>query len=315
MVGYGLRWMSTPATGRHALRSPRWAGVAGAAGVVTLAVGVVAASNPVAVGAGVTTTTARPAATTVAPTTTTTTLPPLPPPADEASDPVRTLLPRIVAVAEVLQTPTERQPVVATTLTEGGNTVAIRATPGTLCAVVAVSAPVMAAGRWERDGEPVASAPSARRDPPGYGDCITAEDVGELEEGAYQYLAIGPTGATSAVATVVVGVPLVAVWLLNDGDRPVCLVQASPQESDFYEAYRADSELLPGEALAIRMAAVEQDVRVFGCPPDDVERGFELTPQAGVYVELFGGEEPEESTPSAPGGAATSTTSRPTTTG
>ena len=68
------------------------------------------------------------------------------------------------------------------------------------------------------------------------------------------------------MATLVVGVPSVAVWLLNDGEQPVCLVQASPLDADFYEAYQADSELLPGEALAIRLAAVEHDVRVYRLP-------------------------------------------------
>ena len=97
-----------------------------------------------------------------------------------------------------------------------------------------------------------------------------------FDEGAYQYLAIGPTGATSAVATVVVGVPSVAVWLLNDGDRAGVPRPGVTAGGRLLRGYRADSELLPGEALAIRMAAVEQDVRVFGCPPDDVERGFDL---------------------------------------
>jgi hypothetical protein len=257
-----------------------------------------------AVWAGATTTTV--AATTTRP-------PSLPPPADEASDAVRTLLPSIVAVDEELTSVAERQPVVAEALTEGSTTVAVEATPGTLCAAVPVSAPVMAAGRWERDGEPVASAELTRRDPPGYGDCITGDDIGEIDDGVYQYIAVGETGATSAVATLVVGVPSVAVWLLNDGDQPVCLVQASPFDADFYEAYQADSELLPGEALAIRLAAVDHDVRVFGCPPDDVVRSFDVVPQAGVYVELFGGEEPGNSTLS-PGGSTSSTTIRPTTT-
>ncbi len=226
---------------------------------------------------------------------------------------MRTLLPSIVAVDEELTSAAERQPVVAAALTEGRNTVAVEATPGTLCAAVPVSAPVMAAGRWERDGEPVASAELTRRDPPGYGDCITGDDVGEIDDGVYQYIAVGETGATSAVATLVVGVPSIAVWLLNDGEQPVCLVQASPLDADFYEAYQADSELLPGEAMAIRLAAVEHDVRVYGCPPDDVVRSFDVVPQAGVYVELFGGEEPGDSPPS-PGGSTSSTTIRPTTT-
>ena len=211
---------------------------------------------------------------------------------------MRTLVPSIVAVDErARHSAAERQPVVAAALTEGSNSVAVEATPGTLCAVVPVAAPLMAAGRWERDGEPVASAELTRRDPPGYGDCISADDVGDFDDGVYQYVAVGETGATSAAATLVVGVPSVAVWLLNNGDEPVCLVQASPPDADFYEAYQADSELLPGEALAIRVAAVDHDVRVYGCPPDDVVRSFDLVPQAGVYVDLFGGEEPAESTP------------------
>ncbi len=195
----------------------------------------------------------------------------------------------------------------AAALTEGRTAVAVEATPGTLCAVVPVAAPVMAAGRWELDGEEVASAELTRRDPPGFGDCITADDVGDFDDGVYQYVAIGESGATSAVATLVVGVPSIAVWLLNNGDEPVCLVQASPLDADFYEAYQPDSELLPGEAVAIRVAAVDQDVRVYGCPADDVVRSFDLVPQAGVYVELFESDEPGESTPSS-GGSPTSTT-------
>jgi hypothetical protein len=272
-----------------------------------------AASGESTVGAGATTTaaptTARPT-TTVA--TTTTTPPSLPPPADEASDPVRALVPSIIAVEEQLETVAERQPVVADALTESSNAVAVESPARTLCAVVPVGAPLMAGGRWERNGDTLASASITRRDPPGFGDCISADEAGGFDDGVYQYLAIGETGATSAVATVVLGVPSVAVWLLNSGDEPVCLVQLSPFDADFYESHQPDSDLLAGEALAIRVAAVEHDVRVFGCPPDDVERSFDLMPEAGVYVDLFPGEEPAESTPGDP---ATSTTVRPTTTG
>jgi hypothetical protein len=103
--------------------------------------------------------------------------------------------------------------------------------------------------------------------------------------------------------------------LLNNGDQPVCLVQASPDDADFYESFDvAEPPIALGQALAIRVAAVEQNVRVFGCPADDVLRSFDLEPEFGVYVELFG--EPSASAPpQAPGGAATSTTTRPTTTG
>ncbi len=273
---------------------------------------VTAAAGESAVRAGATTaapTTTRPTTTVAAPTTTP---PSLPPPADEASDPVRALVPNIVAAEDELATVAERQPVVAGALTEASNAIAVETPARTLCAVVPVGAPLMAAGRWERDGETLATADLTRRDPPGYGDCVSTDEPGGFADGVYQYLAIGQTGTTSAVATIVLGVPSVAVWLLNNGDQPVCLVQTSPHDADFYESHQSDSDLLPGEALAVRLADVAHDVRVFGCPSDDVERSFDLEPQAGVYVDLFSGEEPAESTPGDP---ATSTTVRPTTTG
>jgi hypothetical protein len=195
---------------------------------------VAVASGESAVRAGATTTSAP---TTTRPTTTveatTTTPPSLPPPADEASDPVRALIPSIVVAEDELATVAERQPVVAAALTEASNAIAVEIPTGTLCAVVPVSAPLMAAGRWERDGETLATADLTRRDPPGYGDCVSTDEPGGFEDGVYQYLAIGQTGATSAVATVVLGVPTVAVWLLNNGDQPVCLVQTSPHDADF----------------------------------------------------------------------------------
>jgi hypothetical protein len=295
------------------MRIRKRAGVAvSLATVISVAV-VAAASGESAVRAGATTvatpTTARPTTTVAA---TTTTPPSLPPPADEASDPVRALVPSIVAVEDELATVTERQPVVAAALTEASNAIAVETPTRTLCAVVPVGAPLMAAGRWEHDGETLATADLTRRDPPGYGDCVSTDESDGFDDGVYQYLAIGETGATSAAATVVLGAPSVAVWLLNNGDEPACLVQTSPRDADFYESHQSDSELLPGEALAVRLADVAHNVRVFGCPPGDVERSFDLEPEAGVYVDLFTGEEPAESTP---GVTATSTTVRPTTTG
>jgi hypothetical protein len=288
-------------------------GVAATLAIVISVAAVATASGESTVGAGASTTaaptTARPTTTVAA---TTTTPPSLPSPADEASDPVRALVPTIVAVEDELTTVAERQPVVAAALTEASNAVAVETPTRTLCAVVPVAAPLMAAGRWERDGESLATADLTRRDPPGYGDCVATDESGGFEDGVYQYVAIGETGSNSAVATVVLGAATVAVWLLNNGDQPVCLVQTSPHDADFYESHQSDSELLVGEALAVRLADVAHDVRVFGCPPDDVERSFDLEPEPGVYVDLFAGEEPAESTPGDP---ATSTTVRPTTTG
>jgi hypothetical protein len=277
---------------------------------VALAVGSLgAAAAATTTGAPTTTVagTTTAAATTVAPTTVP--LPSLPPPADEASDPVATLVPGIIAL-DAATNGDGRQTAIATALAEQRNAIGIEQAPAAMCAVVTVAAPLTAGGRWELDGEPLESTAAVRRDPPGYGDCLDAEDVGGFDDGAYQYVAVGPTGATSAVATLVVGAPSVVVWLLNDGDQPVCLVQASPEAADLYESFASDSPILPGEALAIRVADVVQDVRVFGCPPDDVLRSFDLDPQFGVYVALVG-DEPG----STAAGTAPSTTVLPTTTG
>ena len=174
VVGYRLPTMNPVPHGR---RSARWVAPVVAAASLVLVGSTLAASSSGLVGAGATTTAA--ATTTASPTTTvaaaTTTPPSLPPPADEASDPVRALVPSIVAVDDELTTAAERQPVVVAALTEATNAVAVPTTPGTLCAVVPVSAPLMAAGRWERNGDTVAESALTRRDPPGYGDCITAD--------------------------------------------------------------------------------------------------------------------------------------------
>jgi hypothetical protein len=303
MVGYVLPDMST-----HGWRS------VGLAAATLVGLTLVAAGTGPRAGAGPTTT--RPPATTpTTATTTTAVVPTLPEPEDAESDPARTLVPRIVAYADPLESESERQAAVGSALSEGSNSVAVEAAPAMLCSIVPVTTPLMASGRWERNGDEFATDELTRRDPPGYGDCVAAGDDERFDDGVYQYLAVGPTGATSAAATVVVGVPSVAVWLLNNGDEPVCLVQASPHAADFYESFQPDSELSPGQALAIRIADIDNDVRVYGCPPDDVLRSFDLSPQFGVYVDLLGGEEPEASTPVAPGGSVTSTTPRPTTTG
>jgi hypothetical protein len=253
------------------------------------------------------------AATTTAPATAIT----LPEPAGEAVDPVRTLVPRIASIPAVLTDAGARRDAIDRALADPNTAVAVEDGPGTLCAVVPVAAPLMADGRWERDGEPIASTGSVRRDPPGFGDCLPNDDGEPFPDGVYQYVAVGATGARSAAATVVIGVGSVAVWLLNNGEEPVCMVHASPTQADFYEAFGISSPLQPGEALAIRVADVDQDVRVFGCPPDDVLRTLRISPEPQTYVDLFDGPDAPDSTtePPASGGTATATspTTRPTT--
>jgi hypothetical protein len=289
----------------------------GLAAATLVGVALVATGAGPRAGAGPTTTvaptTTRPATTTAAQATTTAVLPTLPEPADADSDPVRTLVPSIVAYGERLESEAERQAAVASALNDGTNTVAVEAAPAMLCSIVPVTTPLMASGRWERNGDQFASDEMIRRDPPGYGDCVVAGDDERFDDGVYQYIAVGPTGATSAAATVVVGARPVRVWLLNNGDTAVCLVQASPDQADYYESYQPNRQVRPGEAVAVRLADTATDVRVYGCPPDEVLRSFDLSPQFGVYVDLLGSEEQGAPTPS--GVSVTSTTPRPTTTG
>ena len=239
------------------------------------------------------------------PTTAAATTPPLPEPESEAVDPVRNVVPRITAIAEVLNTDEDRREAIALALADTSTAIAVEDGPGTICAVVPVTAPLMAEGRWERNGEPIASSGEQRRDPPGYGDCIPNDDGEPFRDGVYQYVAVGPTGATSAAATVVVGSSSVVVWFLNSGDEPICLVHVSPEAADFYEALATDGPIQPGEAIAVEVADIDQDVRLFGCPPDSVLRTFRISPEPQTYVDMF--DRPDPVATSTPATAAPTT--------
>jgi hypothetical protein len=239
-------------------------------------------------------------------------LPTLPEPESEAADPVRTVVPSVVVIASVLTDDADENDAIARALLDPAPSIAVENAPGTICVVVPVAAPLMAGGRWERNGEPISSSDLTRRDPPGYGECLPNPDGEPFRDGVYQYVAVGPTGALSAAGTVVIGVATVVVWLLNDGDEAACLVHMSPLAADFYEAMSTDGPLAPGQAMAVRVADVDQDVRVFGCPPDEVLRTFRISPEAGRYVDLFGTADPGPSTPAtgtpAPASGASTTT-------
>ena len=231
----------------------------------------------------------------------------LPEPASAEVDPVRTLVPRIAAVSAVLTSDTDRQQAIAIGLAEESTVLALEDGPGTLCAIVPVAAPVVAEGRWERNGEPISSTGAQQRDPPGYGECLPNDDGEPFRDGVYQYLAVGSTGATSAAATIVIGHPAVVVWLLNNGDEPICLVHLSPEPADYYEAISTDGPLQPGEAVEVSVADVDHDVRVFGCPPDDVVGTTQLSPEPGSYTDLT-------DDPQAPDTPAPTTSAAPSTT-
>jgi hypothetical protein len=230
--------------------------------------------------------------------------PSLPEPDDADADPVRNLLPSIVAVSELPATPEASQAVIDTALSEGRHDIAVTDRPSTLCAVVPVIAAVTAAGRWERDGEEIASSAEQRRDPPGYGECLPGDGDGQVPEGVYQYVAVGPTGAMSAAATLVVGTAEANLWLLNNGDEPVCLVLLSPREADFYDAFDTETPLSPGEVMSVNVAATELDARVHECTEEglagDSLRSFRFMPGDAFYVLLFAVEESVGSDPTAP---------------
>ena len=234
----------------------------------------------------------------------------LPVPAGEAVDPVRTLVPRIASISAVLTEPDDQREAIDQALDDPRTAIAVEDGPGTLCAIVPVVAPLMADGRWERNGEPLASTGTVRRDPPGFGDCLPNDDGEPFRDGVYQYVAVGATGARSAASTVVIGVGTVDVWLLNNGEEPLCMVHASPTQADFYEAFGTSSPLQPGEAMMIRVADVDQDVRVFGCPPDDALRTMRISPEPQTYVDLFD----DAPTPTTRPTTAVPTSAAPTTT-
>jgi hypothetical protein len=251
------------------------------------------------------------------PSTTATPAPPpsLPEPESEEADPARTLVPSIVVAPGVLETVEQRRPIIVRALDENRNAVAVEEGPGTLCAVVPILAPVMVAGRWERNGEPIAASDLRRRNPPGYGECIN-NDGEPFDAGVYQYVAVGQTGATSAAVTLVVGSTTVALLLVNNGTGAVCQIHVSPRQADLYEAFeaRTGSPLRPGEAIAIRVADVEQDVRVFGCPVDDELTTFRVEPQAQTYVDMFDAEGSNADATPAPTATGPSTSATPPTT-
>lgn len=207
-------------------------------------------------------------------------------------EPAVAVLPTISADPGVLDAD-QQAALIAAQLGAPTSRVAAPGETGTICAVVALAAPVTAGGRWERDGETVRDVGATLRAPPGYGDCLTGDGGRPLAAGVYQFVADGPA-VTSGAATFVVGAEPVTVRFVNDGAAPVCLLLVSPTRADRYEAYRLEPALAPGEVAAIALAAVDQDVGVFECaatdelaPTDRPARSFTFTP-TGAEVTLSG---------------------------
>jgi hypothetical protein len=235
--------------------------------------------------AGAPPTTTPPAPTTTAPATAT-----LPSPPSREADPVGVLVPTLTVNPEVL-TPQQQAAAVTELLATPRHSIA-GAQPGTICAAVAITTPLAARAWWERNGETVRRVEEAVRRPPGFGDCLTAGGD-RLRDGTYQFVVAGPTGATSAAPTVVVGASVVWAVFRNNGDRPVCMLHISPRQADRFEAYQLDPPLAPGRLARVPVAVTEQEVEVFECPESgdlsDVTRdaSFSLIPVHNTPTDLF----------------------------
>ena len=201
--------------------------------------------------------------------------------ADDAvpTGPLAVIVPDIAASPVVLG-PADQTALLTEILTTGRDDVATESPAGSLCAAVALDAPLEGVGRWERDGQQVSATEPSPVGPPGFGDCL--DDEGDrLEEGVYQFLVADHGGRESAATTLVLGAPAVeAAVRQRRRRRHVCAVRIAPSAAGYFEAYDlSGSPLAPGATMALVVADVEQAVRTTGCGDDAPElASFEFDP-------------------------------------
>jgi hypothetical protein len=184
-----------------------------------------------------------------------------------------------IAASPVMLGPADRTALLNEMIASGRNDVATDAPTGVLCAAVALDVPLEATGRWERDGQAIASSEPSVVGPPGFGDCIDA--AGErMEDGTYQFLVTDAAGAESAAATLVVGAAPIAQPFVNDADEPVCALRIAPSAAGYFEAYDfTAAPVPPGGTIALVIADVEQALRADGCGEGAAElASFEFDP-------------------------------------
>lgn len=173
------------------------------------------------------------------------------------------LVPHVIALTE--PPPRPDAPEVFAALTAARHDVAVDTTVAALCATVTVAEPVTVAGRWERNGELVASSRSSSLGPPGFADCIDA-DGEPLPEGAYQFVVTDEEGAVSAPGTIVLGAPVVPQSFVNDTDEPVCGLRLAPLRAAYFELFDASAEpIAPGAAVTVPLAGVRQSLEAVAC--------------------------------------------------
>ena len=200
-------------------------------------------------------------------------------PRTKTSDPVRSLVPSIVAVDDVLDRRRATSSGRRCGTHRGSNTVAVEEPPGTLCAVVRVAAPLMAAGRWERDGEPVGVGSARAPRPAGIRRLHHGRRRRRLRR---RRLPVrrgrrhrGDLGGSDARHRRSVGRRLAA----QRRRRSRCASSRRHRMSRLLRGVPARLRAVARRGAGLQVAAVDQDVRVYGCPPDDVVRSFDLVPR------------------------------------
>jgi hypothetical protein len=197
------------------------------------------------------------------------------------------LVPNLAGHREFAGRPDQRQTLIDGLLASPRHDVASRQPIATLCAVVALDGPIRLGGRWEVDGRPLASSDPIDVGPPGFGECVDA-DGDALADGAYQFVAVDPSGASSAAGTFVVGADPIGQAFRNNGDEDVCAVLVGPASASFYEAFRLGAAPIePGAMVTIVLGSVRQDVRTIGCDGEEVLAEFSFDPSADEAQDLM----------------------------
>ena len=207
---------------------------------------------------------------------------PLPP---DDPDYIATLVPNLAGFAEHLSTPELVAPQVDAMLASGRHDVAVEGPITSICAALPMDRPLAVRGRWERDGRRVASTDLARRDAPGFGECLT-NDGEPLEDGSYQYIAADSNDEESAAGGIVVGAARIEQQFRNDGDDDICAVRIAPSVSRYFEVYVFDAQpIAPDATITLPVAAVTQDVETVGCDDEELT-SFSFQPDAEAIRSL-----------------------------
>lgn len=153
-------------------------------------------------------------------------------------------------------------------LSAGQTSVAAPSPALALCAAVTLTEPLEVLGRWERNGQEVASTDLSTVGAPGFGDCVN-DGGAELPDGTYQFLVVDPDGNESAASTLVLGEPALVQPFVNDGETAICLVRLAPRAAGYFEAYDfTTTPIGPGATINLALADVRQALQAVACGPD-----------------------------------------------